>query len=269
MDHLQKEINVRLGREISRLRRYSRYTQSRLAAEVGVSQTHIGNIERGERTPDVRLVADIDSALNAKGRLDKLWATLSGDGEPVWLDDLAQIEREAVSVMECHNALFPALLQTEAYAEVVTQCTSPWATGEEIRSTVQGRMKRATWFAESTTPSYRVVLDHSVITRTVGKAATSANQLAHVIALIERRRISAQLVAQGCHPGLGGPFALIASPTAPDVVYVESADAGRMVDDPVRVQQFRLLFSDIQAVALSPEESLQRMRDELEKVTHD
>ncbi|WP_052745794.1 helix-turn-helix domain-containing protein [Allosalinactinospora lopnorensis] len=268
MDAQQIEINRRFGREVNRQRRLKRYTQLRLANEVGVSQTHMGNIERGKRTPDLRLVADVDRALEADGRLERLWATLAGDGEPVWLDDLANLERHAVSIMESHEALFPALLQTEDYARSVVQTVSPCASQDEVKAAVKARMDRAQRFISATSPTYRAVLDKSILNGAWGGHGVMAGQLSHVVELLERGRVSIQIVGTGCHAGLAGPFTLIASPTSPDVVYVESADSGRMIDDPVRVQQFRVLFSDIQSEALSRKESLQLLRDELERLNH-
>ncbi len=253
---------------MSRLRRLRRYTQARLAKEVGVSQGHIGNVERGERTPDLRLVADLDHALEAAGRLEKIWSQLSGDGEPVWLDDLEDVERDAVSIMETHSDLFPALLQTEGYAYAAMRTFSPWPTEEEVKAGVKARLTRAERFASSAT-MYRAVLDASTLRRHPDNdPQLMAAQLSHVIKLIESGRISIQFVQSGWHPGLIGTFTLIASPLAPEVVYVESAHSGRLIDDPQAVQRFRVLFSDAQAIALSPPESLRLVREESERLNH-
>ncbi len=259
---------MRFGREMSRLRRIARYTQARVAKEVGVSHGHIGNVENGKRTPDLRLVADLDRVLRAEGRLERLWATLTGDGEPVWLDDLEEVERRATSIMETHTVLFPALIQTEDYARAVARTTTPWAAPNEIEETVKTRLVRAQRFADSHAPVYRLVIPASVVTYHHGRPELLTKQLEHVAGLAERERIDVQVVRPWCHPGLIGPFMLLSSAGAPDVVYAESAYAGRIIDDPDQVQKFRVLLSDLRAVALSPEDSLQLIREETERLNH-
>ena len=268
MDEQQSEANARFGRELSRLRRLHRFTQARLSSTVGVSQGHIGNIERGERTPDLRLVADLDRVLDAGGRLEKLWGQLTGDGEPVWLDDLADIERDAVSIMASCDTVFPSLLQTETYARAAVTTFSPWLSQEEVKASVKARMARAQRFTTSAT-MYRAVIDVSVLNRRPGNdAAAMAEQLARVVELAEDGRISIQLVDIGWHPGLVGTYTLLSPRAAPEVLYVESAHSGRVIDDIQAVQRFRVLLSDTQAVALSPEESLRLVREELEGLIH-
>ncbi|MDS1270181.1 helix-turn-helix transcriptional regulator [Lipingzhangella sp. LS1_29] len=271
MGHQQAEANVRFGREVSRLRRLSGFTQQRLAREVtGLSSSHLSNLELGRRSPNLRLVADLDQALHAEGRLQELWRKLTDDGEPAWLDDLANLEREATSIMESHIEVFPSLLQTEGYARSVARAVSPWATEDEISAMVTTRMERAQRFTEAAAPTYRAVLDGSIIRRHWGSNQVMAKQLRHVIHLVERGRISVQVAdPTSGHPGLVGTFKLISSPVAPEVTYVESAHSGHLIDDPEQVQRFRILFADIQAAALSPRQSLPVLRDELEGMDHD
>ncbi|MFE6446879.1 helix-turn-helix domain-containing protein [Nocardiopsis dassonvillei] len=268
MEEQHPEANARFGRELSRRRRASGYTQERLGKQVGVSQGHIGNIERGERSPDLKLVTELDRVLGADGRLERFWGQLSGDGEPVWLDDLDQVERDAVSIMEVQTNLFPSVLQVESYAYAAVRVFSPWMTPDEVESSVRSRLARAQRFASSATV-YRAVIDAAVLRRQPNSdAELMAEQLRRVVDLVQDRRISIQLVTTGWHAGLVGTFKLIASSSAPEVVYVESAYSGRLLDDPQAVQRFRVLLSDAQAVALSPQESLHLLQEELARLDH-
>jgi transcriptional regulator with XRE-family HTH domain len=270
MDKVQQEACVRFGREVKRLRRLARYTQDRLANEVGMSQGHIGNIETGKRPPDLRLVADLDRVLHGEGRLELLWGNLTGDGDPVWLDDLADLEQKAVSIMETHTVLLPALLQTEAYAKSVIKAMSPDLLPAEVAASVKTRMKRVHRFLASSSPLLWAVLPRHIITLNWGYDGVMAEQLGHVLDLVEKGRVTVQVVDHdGPHAGLVGPFKLITSPAAPDVVYVESAHSGRFIDDPGQVHRFRLTFGAIQAVALSPEHSTEFIRGEWNRKNDD
>lgn len=263
-----EDASTRFGREVNRLRRLSGYTQARLAREVGgFSSSHISNVERGRAEPNLRLVKDLDRELHANGRLEWLWEQLTNTGEPVWLDELAGIEGQATSIMESQPAFVPALLQTEEYAHAVIEATSPWLTREEVEESAKERMRRAERFLTARTPAYRAVVDRTVFQRSWQNSSFHiAKQMHHILEQIERRRASLQIVdSKKGHPGLAGPFKVISSRTSPDVVYVESADSGQVSDDPERVQLFRLLFSDIQAMAYSLEESVKIIREDLKR----
>ncbi|MDT0304392.1 helix-turn-helix domain-containing protein [Streptomonospora wellingtoniae] len=246
----------RFGRELARLREISGITQGTLANQLGISSSHISNLERGYRTPKGPVIPKLDKALNAEGRLTRLWEDLTHNGRPVWLDELAELERRAVSILECQTAILPSLLQTEDYARSVMTTLTPWADQEQIEAGVQRRKKRTDWFFTYREPIYWAVIDETVITREVGGPGLMKSQMAHVSDLVESGRISVQLV-RGQHPGLRGPFKIISPSTAPDVVYVESARSGQVIDSPDDVRRFRLVYGAIQAAALSPQESAQ------------
>lgn len=244
----------RFGRELARLREMSGITQGKLANQLGISSSHLSNLERGYRTPKGPAIPQLDKALNAEGRLIRLWEDLTRSGRPVWLDELAELERCAVSILESQTAIVPSLLQTEAYARSVMTTLTPWADREQIEAGVQRRKKRTEWFFTSREPIYWAVLDETVLTREVGGPEHMKAQLTHMSDLIENGRISVQLV-RGQHPGLRGTFKIISPDAAPDVVYVESARSGQVIDSPDDVRRFRLVYGAIQAAALSPQES--------------
>ena len=254
---------IRFGREITRSRRNAGITQSRLARQVDVSTSHLSNIERGLRAPTPTLVGALDHALGEDGRLIRVWDDLTGAGRPAWLDELAQLERDAVSIQEFQLALVPAVLQTEDYARAITRLTSPWARCEEIESRVRDRTERARRFAHGPTPFMWIVLDEAVITRTIGSREVMKAQLDHIAALARDGRIAVQIVT-GQHPGLSGQFKIIVSNSAPDIVYAESPHSGQVIDESADVHRFRLLFGSLQAAALPPGESLRMVEERVE-----
>lgn len=254
---------IRFGREVARTRRNAGITQSRLARNVGVSASHLSNIERGLRGPTPSLVGALDHALGEDGRLTRVWDDLTGAGRPAWLDELAQLERDAVSIQEFQLALVPAVLQTEDYARAITQITSPWARIEEIESRVHDRKARARRFESGSTPFMWVVLDQGVITRVIGSPQIMRAQLDHIAGLAREGRIAVQIVT-GQHPGLSGQFKIITSNSAPDIVYAESPHSGQVIDESADVHRFRLLFGSLQAAALPPGESLRMVEEQVE-----
>ncbi|WP_345555931.1 DUF5753 domain-containing protein [Streptomonospora halophila] len=180
---------------------------------------------------------------------------------------MADLERDATAIMESQTMMFPALLQTEAYAKAAVCTLSPWMTQHEIAVSVRNRMERAERFAASESPIHWAVIDHSVITRKMGSDDLHREQLTHVADLISDERVSVQVVC-GRHPGMAGPFKIISPPGASDVVYAESAHSGQIIDTPEDVRRFRLVYGAIQAAALSPDESARLILKTLEGLEH-
>ena len=260
----EKDRNaVRFGREITRVRRNAGLTQTALARRIGISVSHMSNIEHGTRMPTPSIVIATDDALDEEGRLVRVYEDLTGNGRPAWLDELADLEREALSIQEFQLALFPSLLQTTDYAREVIRTTSPWAPDDEVEERLDSRMERSRRATAAPSPIMWMVVDQGVLTRTIGANDIMRTQLAHVAQLASSSRITVQVV-DGQHPGLGGPFKIVSSSTAPDVVYAESPYAGQIVDSPEQVQRFRLLFGSLQAAARPPDESLRLIEERME-----
>lgn len=254
---------IRFGRVVTQARKKLGITQSHLAGKVGVSSSHLSNIERGDRNPTHLLVEALDRALDENGRLIRTWADLTGTGRPAWLDELADVEREAFSIQEFQLAVFSSLLQTEDYARALMRLTSPWSPDGEIENRLTARMTRAHQFVSAASPFMWLVVDRSAITRTIGTSGIMRAQLVHVVELARSGRIAVQVV-DGQHSGLGGSFEIISSRATSDVVYAESPYSGQMVDDPEQIHRFRLLFGSLQAVAMPPDASLRLIDEQVE-----
>lgn len=268
MDKDIQEAARRFGRELARVREMTGMTQGRLANHLGVSSSHVSNLERGYRTPKGQAVALADKVLSAEGRLVRLWEELTNSGRSAWLEELADLERGAVAIMESQIALFPSLLQTEEYARALVTTLSPWMTPGEVDTSVRVRRERAERFVSAQTPIHWAVVDQTAVTRHIGTDSLMKSQLSHVVDLMEKGRISLQIVT-GRHPGLVGPFKIISPSSAPDVVYAESAHSGQIIDAPEDVRRFRLTFGAVQAAALSLEESARLVERTLEGLGHD
>lgn len=268
---MDKDRNaIRFGREITHVRRNAGITQSRLARSVEVSSSHLSNIERGVRFPTPTLVGALDHALSEDGRLIRVWEDLTGTGRPAWLSELAELEREALSIQEFQLVAFPGALQTEAYARQLIGLEAPLIGTALMEASLKARMERAQRFVAAEQPAMRLVIDKSVIKRRIGGNAIMADQLAHVADLIESGRVLVQIIdVLDAYPGMRGSFEILSSSTAPDVVYAESAYSGQLIDEPEAVQRFRLMFGDMQAAAHSPERTLRLIQEELEGIRHE
>lgn len=61
-----EDIKIRLGKNVSRLRRDTGMSQEAFADHAGIARTYISDIERGARNPTIMVIARIAKALNVK-----------------------------------------------------------------------------------------------------------------------------------------------------------------------------------------------------------
>jgi hypothetical protein len=103
-----------------------------------------------------------------------------------------------------------------------------------------------------------VIVDETVLRRSAGGAAVMAGQLDHLIEAARRPKIVVQVVPSGAgaHAGLLGPFVIVTLNGAPDVVYLDTALTGQIVERQSEVTALALLYDTLRAEALSPNASV-------------
>src|SRR5690606_3026309 len=227
------------------------------------------NLERGARKPSPENLRLLDSTLRTGGQLERLWNELKDSGQLAWLGKLSELEQEATSILEFQNQLIPSLLQTEPYAQMVIKAVSPWKPNSWVEANAKARIQRADRFTSASSPVMFAVLSTTILTNPVDSGPVMREQLAHLHDLISRGRVAVQFIDPGRHPGLVGPFKILAPASGPEVAYTESAYKGQFVDVTAAVAEFKLRFGCLQAEALPPgrslvlvSEALERMNDE-------
>ncbi|RNL87682.1 helix-turn-helix domain-containing protein [Halostreptopolyspora alba] len=259
-----KRVCTAYGSEVRRLREEAGFTQTALARRAKSSKTTISDVERGRVTPSPQLRAELDEVLG-KGRLSHLWKELTvSDGE-IWKYEIAEMIDSASAVYEYEVLVFPAYLQTEAYAQAIIRQGAPWLPSAEVTQLAQERWKRSQRLAEAEQPKLWVVLDGAVLARRYGGPTVIAEQLKHVLRLVDHDRVSLQLVPpeEPRHPGVSGAYKLITTEHAPDVLVAESIREGHVVTNALEVAHYRMQFAALQGVALGPAETLTRLREEI------
>ncbi|WP_236568152.1 Scr1 family TA system antitoxin-like transcriptional regulator, partial [Nocardiopsis sp. FR6] len=101
-----------------------------------------------------------------------------------------------------------------------------------------------------------------------GSPKIQREQLAHVASLVDSDRLTVQMVPTDSprHAGNSGPRRIITTADEPEVVYMESAEEGRIITDSAGIFRSRLLFTALQGAARDPQETLQAIRDEMRKI---
>lgn len=249
----------RFGAELTRLRNLAEVSQRGLAHATHVSPQQVGAVERGERYPSKGFAEAADVVLSGGGVLVEIWPQLHEAAYPEGLEELVEAEPHATMIREYNPLLVPGLVQTEAYASTILRAGNPLVSESELTRLVESRVARRELLDADPRPVVWQIVDEVVIKRPVGDAQIMYQQIGLLLDLIENRRIRFQVVPFSTrhHPGLSGPFKVLSFQDRTDVVYVETVAQGEMVGDPELVGPITLLFSTLQGVALSPEQSFE------------
>ena len=104
------------------------------------------------------------------------------------------------------------------------------------------------------------MLDEAVIRRQVGGPATMRGQLYHLLEMGDLPNVDIMILPfdDGAHCAMDGPFCLVEFPEPGDagVVYLEQAISGAIIEDPEEFKGYSSMFADLQARALTPDESV-------------
>ncbi|GAA3115798.1 helix-turn-helix domain-containing protein [Streptosporangium carneum] len=248
-DPLAKPL-VTLGTEMRRCRKEFGLTQDQVAEITQFSQSLVGFIERGERTPSRNFMQRYDNAIEAGGELVRLWEELTHAASPRWFRTWLDVEQQARSLHTWQPLVVPGLLQTEEYARLVIR-GEPGITDEQVEKAVAARMKRQEIFARAIPPLFRAILDEGVLHRPIGGKEVMRRQLERLVEAIESPRIGLQIVptALGVTTGILGGFVIARLPRRPDSVYIQSAAHGHVSDRPEDVELIHSRYDTLRAEA--------------------
>ncbi|MEV4917432.1 helix-turn-helix transcriptional regulator [Streptomyces tirandamycinicus] len=154
------------------------------------------------------------------------WWQRFHDVLPGWFSMYVSLEGAAALIRAYEPHFVPGLLQTEDYARAVMRSGALGATSaEDIERHVALRMERQGLLSRSDAPRFWVIMDETVIRRTVGGPKVMRAQLDRLLQAAERPNVTLQVAefATGPHAGTYGPFVLFrfAVPELPDMVYSE------------------------------------------------
>jgi transcriptional regulator with XRE-family HTH domain len=275
-----------LRSELIRLRKESGLTQELVAEALDWSPSKLIRVEGG-RSSITKV--DLDALLTRYGissesHRERLQALNKGARERPWWaayrDDLDQTyveyvgyEAGAAFIREFESGYVPGLLQTQAYAQVLTMNSV-----DSLRSApaVKLRMQRQTEMARRSSPPRQYhVIDEAVVRRHVGIAHDPAIMPQQLLHIAERAAAEELLTVRvipftaGAHRGLSGPFTLLEfDGPMPDLLYL---DAGRelalITGSDHRIGQYADDFEVLLESALPASESIDFLREAAEAMS--
>jgi transcriptional regulator with XRE-family HTH domain len=257
-----------LGRYLRDLRNKAGLTVKVAAEQLERSEPTIWRIETGQtsvRSIDVELMCrlygaepEITEALKGLAKETKArgWWQAYGDAVPEWFDLFVGLEAAASRISWYEQELVPGLLQTEDYARTVIKADHPEESEDDIERRVHLRITRQAILRRLIDPpTLQVVLNESVLRRTVGGADVMAGQLDYLAEASELPAVSLRVVpfSAGLHLGVvSGPFIMLRFPlngggaeSEPPTVYTDGFTGALYLDKPNELDRYGMAFKDI------------------------
>jgi transcriptional regulator with XRE-family HTH domain len=268
----------RLAAELRRLRERAQLTIEDVAEKLECSSSKISRIETGhvgvnprDARELLRLYGVADDQrealvqLSREARKKGWWHAYN----EVFTGAFVGLEAEASSLRAYQALLVPGLLQTQDYMRAVIRAARPGATAAEVDKRVKARLARQQLLTDVDPPQYWTVVDEAVLCRSVGGPDVMHAQLNWLAERATLPHVTIQVLpfAAGAHAGMEGPFLILGfpEPADPDVVYVDNTTTGIYFEDPAEVLRYTLMFDHLRAAALSPDDSLTRIVDAVDR----
>jgi transcriptional regulator with XRE-family HTH domain len=261
----------RLVRAVRRAREEAGLTLKQVADALDWSESKLIRIERGSvgiSVTDLRALlayyglrdtSHVDRLIGmarSARRVRTSWAEFESAVSPGFLLFLGY-EESASTMLHFNPALVPGLLQVEDYSRAVLDGAYVLP-ADHVEEKLRARLRRQRRLEEADPPTVDVVLDESVVRRSVGGPEVMVRQLQHLHEVAGRPNVSLRIVpfGAGLHPGMGGPFVILEfdDPAADPVLHLETAAADvTLRDQPAVVEPYREAFTRLQSLAMDPE----------------
>jgi transcriptional regulator with XRE-family HTH domain len=266
--------------ELKRLRHDAGLSQAEVAKVLRCQVPKISLMESAQRNvqdadldkllalfevPDNRRSQYFDAAKN--GRKKAWWERYEDHVIPDWLEQYVGLEQGAERLRSYQSAIVHGLLQTEDYIGALLK-SSPTVSEERIQQIVDVRLHRQGALSRASDPLQMwAVMDEAVLRQVVGSHKIMQAQLEYLVDVAaEQSNITIQVLPfdRGAAYEAGyGSFTVLSFPwrNDPGVVYVENRSGAFCLESLRDVDAHSRIFDHLQALALSPEDSLGMLRD--------
>ncbi|MBV9024973.1 MAG: helix-turn-helix transcriptional regulator [Streptomycetaceae bacterium] len=242
-------------------REAARLTQQQLADVAVMTRSHIAHIEAGRRIPSKEDARRLDKALNT-GNVLSSFLPQEDVAVADYFEAARQLEQQASVIREFALSFVPGILQTERYARAVLSTSFPPVGEEECDRLVVTRLERAKILDHPVTPVVWALLDEAVLWRVVGGRGVMAEQITHMIRLVESGRVRIHVLPYGvgAYQLLQSMLTLMWFEDQPPLAYSEGVQIGKVHDSPTVVTRLQGAYDLALSDALSLKESLAMLK---------
>ncbi|WP_415951036.1 helix-turn-helix domain-containing protein [Streptomyces sp. KLOTTS4A1] len=269
---------VVLGKRLQELRENAGLKREEAARVLRVAPATVRRMEMAEvafKIPYVQLLlnaygadpVETESFVELAEEANKPgWWQRYHDILPSWFSMHVSLEGAASLLRSYEPHFVPGLLQTEGYAREVLRAGSIGTMGEEeIERHVALRMQRQELLGREEPPRLWVIMDETVLRRTVGSAEVMRGQLDRLIEATQSPHVTLQIAefSAGPHPGTYGPFVLFrfAVPELQDMVYAEYLTGAVYLDRRAEVVSYLEAMDKMAALAASAHRTKEILKD--------
>jgi transcriptional regulator with XRE-family HTH domain len=265
-----------LGAALRQARKRTTMSLRDVSHQLGLAHSTVGRWESGDSMPAEKDVAALLAVLNVDGaERDEILALVADSSETDWLVSGPQgISKQLAGVMECERTatsitewsplLIPGFLQTNAYARAII--SRGLGEGDPaVETLVMLRMGRRDVFMRPEPAELEALIAEPVIHGGFGGPKAMRDQLRHLLAMSKLDPITVRLVKIDgeWHPGHMGPFIVYRFGIQPPIAYLEHYRSGAFLGDEADTAAYETAVDQIRSVAMSPEESMDRINDVL------
>ncbi|GAB7033017.1 helix-turn-helix transcriptional regulator [Streptomyces sp. NPDC021749] len=249
------------GKELRYQRELAGLTLQQLVEGSFFGQSHLSEIERGERRMPPELAEHVDKVLKTDGFFSRCCEDVrraKNKGHADYYAAILELEERAQDVEEWAPDLIPGALQLEPYIRAVIRQAYPCAPEEQVAEKLSARQERAWLYQHPKSPENWLIMSELVLRRPLLDPDEMAEQLAHLLDVSRHHRFIPQILPwnAGVHPFTMGMTKILSFSDAPPLVYTEGMYSGHIIDDPGIVRQYAKAYDRLRAAALSPKASL-------------
>jgi hypothetical protein len=244
-------------------------TLDALGEVVRYSKANLSRIERAEAMVPPGLSEALDACFNTGGHFVRLYGVAKREVHPDKYRRYMDFEQQARVIEEYAAQMVPGLLQTEQYARALLSCREE-ASPDEVAERIAARMSRQDVLRTDPTPYVWVIMDESVLRRTVGGPTVMYDQLAALLSLVDTPHSKIQVLpfVHGAHALLGATLILLTLPDGSRLAYEEAIESGVLHEEAESVSRFARAYDALRAYARTPRESEALIKAAMEEYKH-
>ncbi|MEU5691676.1 helix-turn-helix transcriptional regulator [Actinosynnema sp. NPDC020468] len=258
-----------IGVELANHRKQVAITPQQVQESTGIARAKLSSMENGryQQMPEDILVLlefygvsrhDIDRLISLTGNGEgKTWWAPWTHLVPDWFKTFVGLEGLAGSEFLFEPMVIPGLLQTEAYAQAITEATG-FVRRDHADRFASFRLTRANRLTEEEPLRLQAVIGEAALRLNVGTPEIRQEQLKHLHEMAQRPNIGIQVLRpeDGPHTATTGPMVILDFDHARSIAYSERLDGAVYVQDQDDVRTYKMASRNLQSVAMSTQRSL-------------
>ncbi|MEU0396427.1 helix-turn-helix transcriptional regulator [Streptomyces sp. NPDC006208] len=245
-----------------RMRARKGWTQEQLGDRIGFTASAVSAMETCAQPASDAMLVQLEAALgDGLGLFEQAREYVRLDKYPAQFKNYALLEQKALGLHLYATLVVHGLFQTEEYARALIGGGYPPLPEHRVEELVEARMARRALFEREPVALIEVVLEESVLRRTIGSEEIMRGQMRYLAECGRRRNVTLQVLPldaglSGEYAGAYGEMNLIETPEHDHLVYLEPQEECLLINDPGKVSTYAQRYAKIRAQALGPRESL-------------